>query len=108
MHPAIAPTLYSSLHHGVTYHRIIAEGRLQNSKAWRSNHPVGFYAKPNPNNDGSPHWFRWTAGILGKEGTVWEGGVYTLTMEFSNEFPQTPPKCALRKEPLGFSSDTPP
>ena len=32
-------------------------------------------------------------GIPGKEGTIWGGGVYPLTMEFTEEYPSKPPKC---------------
>ena len=35
----------------------------------------------------------WTAGIPGKTGTDWEGGVYQVSMEFSEEYPSRPPKC---------------
>lgn len=35
----------------------------------------------------------WEAGIPGKEGTDWEGGLYKVTMEFSDEYPSKPPKC---------------
>jgi ubiquitin-conjugating enzyme E2 I len=32
-------------------------------------------------------------GIPGKVGTIWEGGTYPLTMEFTEEYPSKPPKC---------------
>jgi ubiquitin-conjugating enzyme E2 I len=32
-------------------------------------------------------------GIPGKAGTIWEGGVYPLTIEFTEEYPSKPPKC---------------
>ena len=35
----------------------------------------------------------WETGIPGKEGTDWEGGVYKVTLEFSEEYPSKPPKC---------------
>ena len=28
---------------------------------------------------------RWKTGIPGKEGTDWEGGVFTVTLDFSDE-----------------------
>jgi hypothetical protein len=37
--------------------------------------------------------FKWKAGIPGKEGTDWDGGVYTVSMEFSEEYPARPPRC---------------
>lgn len=36
---------------------------------------------------------KWEAGIPGKEGTDWEGGVFKVTMEFSEDYPSKPPKC---------------
>jgi ubiquitin-protein ligase len=74
----------------------IAKGRLQEErKSWRKDHPIGFYAKPTSNGDGSTNMFVWQAGIPGKAGTDWEGGVYKVSMEFSEEYPSKPPKCAL-------------
>ena len=35
----------------------------------------------------------WEAGIPGKEGTDWQGGVYKVKMEFPEEYPSKPPKC---------------
>lgn len=37
--------------------------------------------------------FVWEAGIPGKKGTDWEGGVFKVRMEFSDEYPSRPPKC---------------
>jgi ubiquitin-conjugating enzyme E2 I len=72
----------------------IAKGRLsEERKAWRKDHPIGFYAKPLANGDGSTNMFKWVAGIPGKASTDWEGGVYQVTMEFSEEYPSRPPKC---------------
>jgi ubiquitin-protein ligase len=34
---------------------------------------------------------RWTCLIPGKEGTDWEGGLYPLTIVFTNEYPSKPP-----------------
>ena len=51
--------------------------RLQEErKQWRKTHPFGFFAKPNKASDGSLDLKHWTAGIPGKEGTIWEGAVY--------------------------------
>jgi len=36
---------------------------------------------------------KWETGIPGKPGTDWEGGVYKVTLEFSEEYPSKPPKC---------------
>ena len=35
----------------------------------------------------------WECGVPGKKGTDWEDGVYTVTMEFSDDYPSKPPKC---------------
>jgi ubiquitin-conjugating enzyme E2 I len=72
----------------------IATGRLKEERrAWRRDHPVGFYARPRNKGDGSTEIMVWEAGIPGKNGTDWEGGVYKVTMEFSEEYPSKPPKC---------------
>merc|ERR1712115_504080 len=36
---------------------------------------------------------KWETGIPGKPGTDWEGGVYKVSLEFSEEYPSKPPKC---------------
>lgn len=73
----------------------IAIGRLREErKDWRRNHPVGFWAKPDTEPDGSMNMFKWTAGIPGKKDTDWEGGVYKVAMEFPEDYPARPPKCA--------------
>lgn len=61
----------------------IARGRLmEERKAWRRDHPYGFYARPIAKGDGSSDIMKWEAGIPGKPGTDWEGGVYKVSMEF--------------------------
>lgn len=35
----------------------------------------------------------WEVGIPGKEGTDWEGGLYKVRMEFTDEYPSKPPRC---------------
>mmetsp|Transcript_103730 Transcript_103730/g.143500 ORF Transcript_103730/g.143500 Transcript_103730/m.143500 type:complete len:89 (+) Transcript_103730:83-349(+) len=37
--------------------------------------------------------FSWNCIIPGKKDTPWEGGEYKLTMDFSDEYPNKPPKC---------------
>jgi ubiquitin-conjugating enzyme E2 I len=72
----------------------IAEGRLREErKSWRKDHPIGFWARPVAGADGASNIFSWEAGIPGKKETDWEGGVYKVIMEFSDEFPSRPPKC---------------
>jgi len=77
----------------------IALGRLtEERKAWRKDHPPGFYARPATNADGSLNLFSWQCGIPGKEGTLWEGGVFPLTIDFSEDYPSKPPKCRFPKD----------
>jgi hypothetical protein len=74
----------------------IARGRLvEERKAWRRDHPYGFYARPVSKGDGSSDIMKWESGIPGKEGTDWEGGVFKVSMEFSEDYPSKPPKCKL-------------
>ncbi len=69
-------------------------GRLaEERKNWRKEHPVGFYARPMKKDDNSNDLMRWECGIPGKDNTDWAWGVYKLTMEFSDEYPNKPPKC---------------
>lgn len=72
---------------------------LNNRKKWRKDHPFGFYAKPVKKADGSMDLQKWEAGIPGKEGTNWAGGVYPITVEYPNEYPSKPPKV---KFPASF------
>jgi len=74
---------------------IIASGRLaQERKKWRKDHPVGFYAKPASAGDGSANLFCWDCKISGKEGTDWEGGLYSLRIFFLMDYPNSGPKVA--------------
>ena len=78
----------------------IARDRLmEERKAWRRDHPPAFYARPTSGPDGKMNIMKWECGIPGPKGTLWEGGVYPVTMEFSEEYPSRPPKCQL---PKGF------
>ncbi|GAA5843152.1 hypothetical protein JCM11251_003946 [Rhodosporidiobolus azoricus] len=78
----------------------ICERRLQEErKQWRKDHPYGFWAKPQKAADGSLNLKIWDTGIPGKEGTIWEGGVYPLTLHFPDDYPSKPPKC---KFPANF------
>ena len=56
-------------------------------KEWRSNHPFGFVAKPTENTDGTTNMLKWICQIPGPVGTPWEGGTYTLHMDFSHDYP---------------------
>ncbi|KYQ93484.1 putative E2 enzyme Ubc9 [Tieghemostelium lacteum] len=77
----------------------IALGRLvEERKSWRKDHPFAFFARPANNADGTANLFVWNCGIPGKAGTIWEGGVYPLTIEFSEDYPSKPPKCRFPKD----------
>lgn len=70
----------------------MAAARLtQERKNWRIDHPADFYAKPRKNADGSTDIMVWEAGIPGKVGTDWEGGVYRVVLKFSAEYPSKGP-----------------
>ena len=72
----------------------LVTNRLQEErKAWRRDHPHGFFAKPSVNTDGTSNLLKWECGIPGIAGTPWEGGVYRLLMDFADEYPAKPPKC---------------
>jgi len=61
---------------------------MEERKLWRKDHPHGFFAKPLKNDI-----MKWECGIPGKTGTIWEGGEYLLTINFSEDYPSKPPKC---------------
>jgi len=72
----------------------IAKGRLtEERKAWRKDHPHAFYARPQLKSDNTSNILIWECGIPGKPGTIWEGAVYPLTIEFTEDYPTKPPKC---------------
>ncbi|KAJ3021966.1 E2 SUMO-conjugating protein ubc9 [Thoreauomyces humboldtii] len=71
----------------------ICQARLaEERKQWRKDHPFGFWAKPGKKPDNTLDLAKWAVGIPGKANTSWEGGVYTLTMTFPDDYPQKPPK----------------
>jgi len=51
-------------------------------KQWRKDHPFGFYARPQKNAQGVLDLKIWECGIPGKEKTIWEGGLFKLTVTF--------------------------
>lgn len=66
----------------------IASARLaEERKNWRRDHPPGFIAKPLKNEDDSLNLLKWEAGIPGPDNSDWAGGVYTLHMEFPDDYP---------------------
>ena len=73
---------------------IAKERLLSERKAWRKDHPHGFSAKPVINKETEEQdLYKWECKIPGQVNTPWEGGLYTLMMEFSEEYPNKPPKC---------------
>eukprot|EP01097_Dermamoeba_algensis_P002684 TRINITY_DN2062_c0_g1_i1.p1 TRINITY_DN2062_c0_g1~~TRINITY_DN2062_c0_g1_i1.p1 ORF type:complete len:160 (-),score=24.26 TRINITY_DN2062_c0_g1_i1:185-664(-) len=79
---------------GIARNRLAAE-----RKAWRKDHPHAFFARPETQPDGSTNLMLWRCGIPGKPGTDWDGAIYPLTMEFTEDYPSKPPKCRF---PAGF------
>lgn len=41
----------------------------------------------------------WQCHVPGKDGTLWEGGYYPVTIEFFEDYPTRPPRCRF---PAGF------
>uniref|UniRef100_A0A0N4ZS72 SUMO-conjugating enzyme UBC9 n=1 Tax=Parastrongyloides trichosuri TaxID=131310 RepID=A0A0N4ZS72_PARTI len=66
---------------------------MQERRIWRKSHPFGFIAVPKKKEDGTLDLMVWECAIPGLERTIWEGGLYRLTMEFKQEYPDVPPKC---------------
>lgn len=62
-------------------------------KQWRKDHPFGFVAKPEALSDGETNWGTWKCLIPGKAGTNWEGGMYPVTLVFSDDYPAKAPEC---------------
>ncbi|KAI3427128.1 hypothetical protein D9Q98_007065 [Chlorella vulgaris] len=78
----------------------MAAARLaEERKAWRKDHPFGYVAKPEVEADGSTNIVKWHCKLPGKAGTLWEGGMFPLTLEFSHDYPTKPPRV---KFPAGF------
>eukprot|EP00347_Sterkiella_histriomuscorum_P007976 403346844 len=74
--------------------QIAKERLLQERKNWRKDHPHGFVAKPQVTQDQeTSSIFTWECVIPGEIDTIWEGGEYKLIMEFSEDYPNKPPKC---------------
>ena len=69
-----------------------AERIEKERKEWRKDHPAGFTAKPLTKPDGSNDLMHWEAWIPGKPGTIWEGGFFKLTLDYSTQYPAIPPR----------------
>lgn len=58
---------------------LAAQRLSEERKNWRRDHPFGFIATPSKNADGTLNLFQWDCAIPGKSGTIWEGGLYTVS-----------------------------
>lgn len=124
------PTVYGSRtfqpqnpsHHQQQHHELypnsqgemaLCQNRLQEErKQWRRDHPFGFFAKPQRNAQGVLDLKVWECGIPGKDKTLWEGGLFKMSVIFPDgklsipspsrfessltqpaEYPTKPPKC---------------
>ena len=73
--------------------------RLQNEKRiWRNTHPPGFFAAPLDTGLGKD-MYNWIAKVPGRPGTLWGDAVYTVYINFPEDYPFSPPKCKFA-EPL--------
>jgi len=62
----------------------LARQRLTSERrAWRQDHPLGFFARLDQKGDGSTDLMKWKCGIPGKEGTIWAGGTFPLELNFT-------------------------
>lgn len=78
----------------------LAQQRLKEERShWKKNHPHGFVAKPSTRKDGSLDLMKWDCLIPGKADTIWEGGRYPVTLEFSSNYPD---KAPVARFPQGF------
>ncbi|KAK0703286.1 ubiquitin-conjugating enzyme/RWD-like protein [Lasiosphaeria miniovina] len=72
----------------------LCQNRLREErKQWRKDHPFGFFARPQKNSQGVLDLKVWECGIPGKEKTIWEGGLFRMTVTFPDVYPTKPPKC---------------
>lgn len=53
-------------------------------------------AKPEKSEMGSVNMFKWKCEIPGPSDSVWEKGVYRLSMDFPKDYPLRPPRCYFR------------
>jgi hypothetical protein len=73
-----------------------AQVRLQAERtAWRKDHPAGFFARPDKNEDGSANLMKWVCGIPGKRGVR-----QLLRRQFATR--PAPPGCSFRRRVLLF------
>ncbi len=51
-------------------------------RQWRKDHPFGFFAKPVRTPQGVLDLKNWECGVPGRDKTLWEGGLFKLTVAF--------------------------
>ncbi|PSC72517.1 ubiquitin-conjugating enzyme E2 2 [Micractinium conductrix] len=64
---------------------------IRDFKRLQQDPPEGVNASPQAENI-----MRWNAVIFGPDGTVWDGGVFKLSMEFSEDYPNKAPVVKFR------------
>lgn len=70
----------------------LAIKRLQEERIrWRKDHPVGFVARPAKDVNGNLDLFHWKCLIPGPAGSLWEGGLYKVDIQFPKNFPVSNP-----------------
>lgn len=75
----------------------LAQLRLREErKGWRRDKPFGFWARPVEGSDGQLDLLKWEAGVPGKAQGPWEGGLYYMTLQFTEDYPSRPPKCQFK------------
>jgi len=60
---------------------------MRDFRSLQNDPPSGISGSPTENNI-----MVWKAVIFGPEKTMWEGGTFRLSLEFSEEYPNKPPK----------------
>lgn len=55
--------------------------------------PIGVDASPDPNNI-----MQWRAVIFGPDGTLWEDGIFRLSFDFSERYPNQAPVVRFKSE----------
>lgn len=59
---------------------------IKDFRGLQNDPPLGVNASPHADNV-----MQWNAIIFGPDGTIWEDGIFRLTMEFSEDYPQKAP-----------------
>ena len=70
-----------------TVNEMVINRLKKERKDWRRDHPFGFVAKPSVYRDGSVNMLKWDCLIPGPKGTIWEEGLYPMTMDFTHDYP---------------------